>query len=236
MGNRTKATDFIGKNFGELHIDAIYKKNNRSYCKCTCSCGNHIETTFSNLRTGNTQSCGASVHKNFYYKDLIGQNFGKLTVLEKTSERKSGKIIWLCKCQCGSLVKVRSDCLLNGHTTSCGCIISKGKEKIANILTKNNITFERQKIFDECKYSNGYSPRFDFFIENSYIIEYDGIQHFEEKDFFHQDIEKDLFKDKWCKEHNIPLIRIPYTKFDTLCLEDVYFKQYILNKEDNNAE
>ena len=31
----------------------------------------------------------------------------------------------------------------------------------------------------------------------------------------------DLIKSKWCKENNIPLIRIPYTHFDNLCLNDL---------------
>ena len=32
---------------------------------------------------------------------------------------------------------------------------------------------------------------------------------------------RDAFKDKWCKENNISLIRIPYTKFDSLTINDL---------------
>ena len=35
----------------------------------------------------------------------------------------------------------------------------------------------------------------------------------------------DNFKSQWCKEHNIPLIRIPYTKIDTLELKDLLLQE-----------
>ena len=69
---------------------------------------------------------------------------------------------------------------------------------------------------------------FASYCKDNYLIEYDGIQHFyasgtdwntEEK--FQKTKEHDIYKNKWCKEHNIPLIRIPYTKLNTLCIEDL---------------
>lgn len=35
------------------------------------------------------------------YKDLTGQKFGKLTVIELTRKDSDGKYIWLCECECG---------------------------------------------------------------------------------------------------------------------------------------
>lgn len=52
--------------------------------------------------------------------DLVGQRFGKLTIIEK-SENKGGKTAWLCKCDCGNSTVVVGGNLKNGHTTSCGC-------------------------------------------------------------------------------------------------------------------
>lgn len=54
-------------------------------------------------------------------KDLTGMRFGRLTVIRATDERVSGRIVWLCKCDCGNEVKATSSHLLGGHTTSCGC-------------------------------------------------------------------------------------------------------------------
>jgi hypothetical protein len=31
----------------------------------------------------------------------------------------------------------------------------------------------------------------------------------------------DAIKTQWCKDNNIPLIRIPYTEYNKLCLEDL---------------
>ena len=28
-------------------------------------------------------------------------------------------------------------------------------------------------------------------------------------------------KNEWCKDNNIPLIRIPYTQYNDLCIEDL---------------
>ena len=53
--------------------------------------------------------------------DLTGEKIGKLTVIEKTNKRNNGKIVWLCKCECGNLIEVRSTSLTQKITTSCGC-------------------------------------------------------------------------------------------------------------------
>jgi hypothetical protein len=56
-----------------------------------------------------------------------------------------------------------------GLIQSCGCLKSIGEEKISKILTDNNIPFEREKIFNDFK-----PYRYDFYVNNKYIIEYDG--------------------------------------------------------------
>ena len=54
---------------------------------------------------------------------MIGKRFGRLIVQEDSNERSnSGEIKWLCKCDCGNLVKVLTGHLNNGHTKSCGCL------------------------------------------------------------------------------------------------------------------
>lgn len=51
-----------------------------------------------------------------------GDVFGKLTVLKDSLERDSSKhVLWLCQCQCGNIVKIRSSNLTNGNSKSCGC-------------------------------------------------------------------------------------------------------------------
>lgn len=53
-------------------------------------------------------------------KDLTGMKFGRLTVVERSSNDKHGKTQWLCKCDCGNEKVIRGDSL-RGGTISCGC-------------------------------------------------------------------------------------------------------------------
>ena len=50
-----------------------------------------------------------------------GQQFGRLTVLEKT-RYATHKWGWLCKCVCGTHTTVLPWCLARGYTKSCGCL------------------------------------------------------------------------------------------------------------------
>ncbi len=54
-------------------------------------------------------------------KNIIGQKFGRLTVLKHQGSDKSGRAIWECKCDCGNRKTVSSKNLRNGSTKSCGC-------------------------------------------------------------------------------------------------------------------
>ena len=54
--------------------------------------------------------------------DLTGQRFGRLTVIQDTSERKCGCVIWYCSCDCGNKVRITSGNLINKSTKSCGCL------------------------------------------------------------------------------------------------------------------
>ena len=88
-------------------------------------------------------------------------------------------------------------------------------------MDENNIPYEKEKRFNSCK-DNSYLP-FDFYVDNKYLIEYDGKQHFQDGGFY--DYKKthlhDLIKSQWCKDNNIQLIRISYTHYEELCLEDL---------------
>ena len=61
--------------------------------------------------------------------DLTGQRFGKLTVIrhEGYGVRNNGHNYktWLCKCDCGNEVIVRTSYLTLGETKSCGCLKSE---------------------------------------------------------------------------------------------------------------
>ena len=54
--------------------------------------------------------------------NLTGQRFGRLVVVERSTNSKNGKARWLCKCDCGNDTVVFSTSLVRGLTHSCGCL------------------------------------------------------------------------------------------------------------------
>lgn len=65
-------------------------------------------------------------------KDISGQVFGKLEVLELATKDKRNQTIWKCKCECGRETQVRRNDLVSGKSKSCGC----SKRKLISTLIK----------------------------------------------------------------------------------------------------
>ena len=231
-----KRIDLTGQKFGRLTVLDFYGSDKRreSIWRCQCECGNITNVLSSNLRKGYTKSCGClqkeKAGKNTPIKDLSNMSFGQLTVLYPTSQRLNGQVVWHCKCTCGKEIDVRSYNLISGNTFSCGCLKqSHGEYLIEQLLQKNNIQYEKEKTFSSCVFNDTKQlARFDFYVNNQYIIEFDGEQHFNytqtgwnTKENFIKTKEHDNYKNQWCKENNIPIIRIPYLHEKDICLEDL---------------
>ena len=224
--------DLVGHRFGRLVV--LSRSTTSAKWVCRCDCGNLVEVTTTHLKTGHTKSCGClqkDITSEIRGINLNGQRFGLLTVegldIEKsTSEKK----YWICQCDCGSRISVSTGDLRSGNTQSCGCSkLSHGEMKIKSLLEEYNIPFEQEKSFPDCvNPSTNRLLRFDFFVNNQYLIEFDGKQHYEQSPNWEplEDIQRrDRIKDTWCKEHNITLIRIPYTRLNTLTIEDLLPKR-----------
>ena len=54
-------------------------------------------------------------------KDLTGQKFGRLTVIERAGSNKHKKALWRCVCECKNEVITTTSQLKSGKTKSCGC-------------------------------------------------------------------------------------------------------------------
>lgn len=63
-----------------------------------------------------------------YFVDRTGLTYGRLKVIRLYSMIKSGTV-WLCKCSCGHVVKVRGGSLSTGNTKSCGCLAVENGRK-----------------------------------------------------------------------------------------------------------
>jgi len=108
---------------------------------------------------------------------------------------------------------------LKGHGCP-KCNSSKGELVVEQYLKEHNIKFKRQYKFKDCKDKKPLP--FDFYLPNFNIcIEYDGEQHFGKwftkiKIDFNIIKLHDNIKNEYCKNNNIKLIRIPYTKINKI--------------------
>lgn len=115
------------------------------------------------------------------------------------------------------------------------CKSSIGEKIIAEYLRENDIVFNPQHIFNDCK--NIKVLPFDFYLPNyNTCIEYDGIQHFEPREFFGGEdefintVNRDIIKNNYCKQNNIRIIRIRYDE-DIIDVLDNFFHNTKLLEE-----
>lgn len=258
-----KPEDLTNKRFGELTVLHRTTQEEHQHPRgagfhvvwtCLCDCGKISYVQSGDLKNGHIKSCG---HNNLI--DLTGQKFGRLLVLRKVpyEEHKyntSQCAIWECKCDCGNTTIVSGNSLKNGSIKSCGCLRdevamknlskrgpSKGEQKIIDILNKEGIKFESEKVFtDETRISK---YRFDFYIPNMNIcLEFQGMQHMQYSPFFHKNRseftkaqERDRLKISYCLAHNIPLYCIPYWDLEKLKnFEDLTKPEYLAHNKFHN--
>ena len=227
-----KKLDLTGKKFGKLTVIKPAPKRKDRYTRwvCLCTCGKETEVRTDYLTSGHTTSCGCVKAEYIYLKDLVGQRFGKLTVIKNAPPMKK-----VCQCDCGNIIEIETNNLLTGNTQSCGCLKSKGELKINTLLNDLNISFKTQYSFNDCRFKDtNRMAYFDYAIFNKNnkliaLIEYDGIQHYKgwgyNKDSLQVIQKHDLLKNEYCKRNKIPLIRIPYSDYDKLNKE--YLKKLI---------
>jgi len=67
-------------------------------------------------------------------QDISGNRYGRLVVIDREGQDKSGNTMWRCVCDCGKTSLTRSFMLKNGRTQSCGCyridVISQKEPRI----------------------------------------------------------------------------------------------------------
>lgn len=128
-----KFVDLTGQRFGRLvvlsrgedYISPSGKHTARWLCRCDC--GKELLVLRNSLSRGQ-QSCGCAQRDSAaaMAEDLTGQRFGRLVALRRAplpavgaNRERNG---WLCQCDCGNQVVVRTRCLKSGDTQSCGCL------------------------------------------------------------------------------------------------------------------
>ena len=222
--------DLTGKKFGRLTVLSRAKRpeglvSSGVYWLCRCECGNEKIIMGKSLKNGKTQSCGCYRHDRII-KNLVGQRFGKLVVIKPAGINKYGRQLWECQCDCGNIHVTTGHNLQEGNCLSCGCLSSIGEMEIEKILQENNVNYSKQYTFSDLRGNMGGLLRFDFAIfENNKlknIIEFQGEQHFDyTNSFYDNPKESDIKKQEYCKQHNIPLMLIHYSKRGKITIEDL---------------
>lgn len=203
--------------------------NNRTHVLCECKiCGCQWNVKPANIFSLNRGCPKCSKNKKKTHQEFVDEMKRVNPNIEILGEYKNAATKILCRCKKDGYVWEGTPNAIC-HGVGCPkCNSSKGEMAVEKYLKDNNISYEIQKRFDDCK--NIFSLPFDFYLPNNKTcIEYDGSLHYKAVDYFGGEEalkstqSRDKIKTNYCKEHNIKLIRIPYWEFDNI--------EEILNRE-----
>lgn len=228
-GDKIDKKNEIGKKYNMWTILEFKEKlpNEHLEVICKCDCGTIKSVDYQNLKRGLSKNCGCARKKKISemmsIESIVGNKYGRLTVIEEIGKNKYGKTICKCKCDCGNTTIVLSNTIRSGHTLSCGCLMSKYPQIIQNELSQLGYDSVKEKHIN-LKNKLISFIRFDIYVSSlNLAIEYDGEGHFLPVDYAGKGIEfsieqlkqtqiRDDIKNRYCIENGIYLLRIPYTE------------------------
>lgn len=123
--------DITGQRFGRLTVLHRDTRENDSHAwwVCLCDCGNKKIAYGAHLKSGSTRSCGCLNKERsqsrkgvMTAKSLVGNRFGRLTVVSRFVKPNDKNPKWVCRCDCGNTSIVQGGSLKNGRIKSCGCL------------------------------------------------------------------------------------------------------------------
>lgn len=233
--------EYVKQKFIDMGLIPLFDKysNNREELKCTTQEGYLMGVSFKQINQGSYPKI-ISKHTTdsiFNLKIWLKLNTDNYELLSDKYISNQSKLLF--KCNKGHEFLTTWNTISAGHRCP-ECNNSKGELKIKQWLDSNNITHASEYTFDNLVNPNTKGKlRFDFAIFNktnklSMLIEYQGQQHYEPVDFSGHNQERankefkelqyrDNLKVKYCKQNNIPLLRIKYTEFSFL--EDILAKE-----------
>jgi hypothetical protein len=84
------------------------------------------------------------------YPDLIGQKFGRLTVLEYDHTDNHCRAYWKCQCDCGNIIITSGTALRSGGSKSCRCL-SKEITKKRQVIDLTGKRFEKLLVIEQAE-------------------------------------------------------------------------------------
>lgn len=216
----------------EYEVIGEYKSTNSPILIRHRICGNEFMRIPRELKQG--VLCPKCRRPNYYQNTktfserLKSIQGGKYELLGEYKGART-KTEFLCK-KCGEVFSATPDNIVRGHGCP-KCTISKGEDRVERWLKSNGLIYEKQYSNKSCKSKR--ALRFDFAVKRedgsiAMLIEYDGVQHFRPVRFnslmanrkceqnFAETVERDEIKTKFCKDANIPLLRISYKELNQI--------------------
>lgn len=226
--NKTKTHDIfekeVDKKFhGKIVLLSKYTgSHNKVRCKCTVD--NTVwETSATGLLTNKVAcpTCKGRLTRNRcvktneqFIKELkfINPNIEPLEAYRDDHTKIK------CKCNVHNYTwYVAPNKILHRRTGCPKCVSYQNEKLLDHILQKWGVKYTIQKRFKDCKDKN--TLPFDRYIDDfNVLVEYDGEAHFQPiprgssdgTETFNITKKHDKIKTQYCKDNNIPLIRIPY--------------------------
>ena len=208
----------------EYELLSEYKNARTKILVRHINCGKVYKVTPSHFKNGRScPSCKSEVislklrKKQSLFEKEMNEIHGDIKILGEYVNQKT-KI----DCRhtlCNYEFKATPDSLLSG--SGCPqCKESRGEREIRNFLESKGVKYEREKTFDDCRYIQ--KLRFDFAVylngDLSFLIEYQGVQHYEPKEFFggveefKLRVKRDNIKRDFAKNNRIKLVEIKYNQ------------------------
>lgn len=227
-GRKVKEENF--EKIKELHPELKFIKFEGTTGRCTFVCEKHGVQSLSTASLLRESSACPLCQKE--EQAMIKEEFVELATnlyndkysYDQVEEYTPANSILKIKCnKCDTVFLKKRRIFLTGNTCCPVCDKkSMGNIKIKNFLKKENIVFEEEKRFDDCKYKN--TLPFDFYLpEENILIEYQGIQHYSVQRFGGMSLEKaiinfeeqqikDRIKEEYATKKGISFLKIDYNE------------------------
>lgn len=238
-----KINNFVSKNSSSKLLSKEYKCIDEKM-KFICKCGSPFHTSWNKfLKRGKRQCnrCGRQKGINFEHVQKVINNYGCELLTKEYSDTMQRLNV---RCRCGETFKTSYHHFTRKNNPKNQCEMCTGVSKCVSLIREylNNkmVKYDTEHMYEDCK--NICPLKFDFNVQDVFLLEYDGEQHFRPVNSwggdggFKKRLINDQIKNEYCTKNNIPLIRIPYWEQSNIedILENVLGYYKIIHKNDIN--